>query len=282
MFAYCTQVLRLSEPDAYLRISAARAARKHPMLLRCAAAAAPERDRAVGASPHGENREALFNRASHKSKRQIEELMAEIAPRPDVPSLMQRCPRRGPCPRPRSHSVRTEQGCRPGNSVQTELPRRSPSLTLRNRGSSSLHPSSPQSPACLPPSRCGRPPSNPGPPAGTRSSSRLARRFASSWSACSSALLRSQARRRSATSIEQAVSRRARAARGSGALPRHRCPARAYARPTPPPLRARSGRGATPCGSPRRRAGGSARGGDAPASPARYHHRRPSARETTA
>jgi len=33
MFAYCMDVLHLSEAEAYLRISAARASRKHPILL---------------------------------------------------------------------------------------------------------------------------------------------------------------------------------------------------------------------------------------------------------
>jgi hypothetical protein len=33
MFSYCTQVLHLSEAEAFLRINAARAARRHPMLL---------------------------------------------------------------------------------------------------------------------------------------------------------------------------------------------------------------------------------------------------------
>src|SRR5258706_466404 len=33
MFAYCMDVLHLSEAEAYLRIAAARASRKHPMLL---------------------------------------------------------------------------------------------------------------------------------------------------------------------------------------------------------------------------------------------------------
>ena len=33
MFAYCTEVLHLSEAEAYLRITVARAAREHPLLL---------------------------------------------------------------------------------------------------------------------------------------------------------------------------------------------------------------------------------------------------------
>jgi hypothetical protein len=39
-----------------------------------------------------ENRDALLARATHKSKREIEELVAEIAPRPDVPERVQRLP----------------------------------------------------------------------------------------------------------------------------------------------------------------------------------------------
>jgi hypothetical protein len=36
MFVYCTDVLHLSEAEAYLRINVARAAREHPVLLeRC-------------------------------------------------------------------------------------------------------------------------------------------------------------------------------------------------------------------------------------------------------
>src|SRR5262245_40669273 len=33
MFAYCTDVLHLSEAEAYLRIAAARASREHPVFL---------------------------------------------------------------------------------------------------------------------------------------------------------------------------------------------------------------------------------------------------------
>ena len=41
-----------------------------------------------------ENREALLKRAAHKSKRQIEELVAELAPRPDAPAMMRKLPER--------------------------------------------------------------------------------------------------------------------------------------------------------------------------------------------
>ena len=39
-----------------------------------------------------ENRDTLLRRAIHKSKRQIEELVAELAPRPDAPALMRKLP----------------------------------------------------------------------------------------------------------------------------------------------------------------------------------------------
>ena len=41
-----------------------------------------------------ENRDVLLQRATHRSKRQIEELIAEIAPRPDAPALMRKLPER--------------------------------------------------------------------------------------------------------------------------------------------------------------------------------------------
>ena len=47
-------------------------------------------------APHltAENREVLLRRATHQSKREIEELIAEVAPREDVPALMRRLPER--------------------------------------------------------------------------------------------------------------------------------------------------------------------------------------------
>ena len=47
-----------------------------------------------------ENRDAVLERATHKSKRQIEQLVAELAPRPDVPSVMRKLPGPRPAPPP--------------------------------------------------------------------------------------------------------------------------------------------------------------------------------------
>jgi hypothetical protein len=96
MFAYCTDVLHLSEHEAYLRIAAGRAAREHPMLLAMLA------DGRVHLSGVGKlaahltlaNRDEVLARATHKTKRQIEALVAELAPRLDVPPSIRRLPER--------------------------------------------------------------------------------------------------------------------------------------------------------------------------------------------
>jgi hypothetical protein len=103
MFAYCTQALHLSEAEAYRRITVARAARKHPMLLGML------RDGRLHLSGMAllvplltpETRDSVLARAIHRSKREIEELVAELQPRPDVPSGMRKLPdiRRRPVPR---------------------------------------------------------------------------------------------------------------------------------------------------------------------------------------
>ena len=97
MFAYCMEVLHLSEAEAYLRITAARAARKHPVLLAMLADGRLHLTAIAKVVPHltRENADFLLGRVAHRSKRQIEELMAEMAPRRDVPALIRRLPERG-------------------------------------------------------------------------------------------------------------------------------------------------------------------------------------------
>jgi hypothetical protein len=102
MFVYCMQALHLSEAEAYRRITVARAARRHAVLL------AMLRDGRIHMSGMAllvpvltsQNCDVVLERATHKSKRQIEQLVAELAPRPDVPSVMRKLP--GPRPAPSS------------------------------------------------------------------------------------------------------------------------------------------------------------------------------------
>jgi 5-methylcytosine-specific restriction endonuclease McrA len=94
LFAYCTEVLHLSEAEAYLRIAAARASREHPTLLTMLGDGRLHLSAIAKLAPHltADNRERVLKRATHKSKRQIEELVAELAPRPDTPAVMRKLP----------------------------------------------------------------------------------------------------------------------------------------------------------------------------------------------
>jgi hypothetical protein len=96
MFVYCTEVLHLSEHEAYLRITAARAAREHPMLLAMLGDGRLHLSGIAKLAPHLTlaNREVLLERATHKSKRQLEVLVADLAPRPDVPTSIRKLPDR--------------------------------------------------------------------------------------------------------------------------------------------------------------------------------------------
>jgi len=102
MFKYSVEVLHLSEPEAYLRIAVARAARKHPMLLTMLADGRLHLSGIALLAPHltEENSEVVLTRAAHLSKRQIEELVAELAPKPDVPASIRKLPTPPPPPSP--------------------------------------------------------------------------------------------------------------------------------------------------------------------------------------
>jgi hypothetical protein len=94
MYKYCTEVLHLAEYEAYLRIGVAKASLEHPVLLEMLA---DGRLHLTGISilhPHltKANRRLLLKRAAHKSKRQIQELVAALSPKPDVPTTVRKLP----------------------------------------------------------------------------------------------------------------------------------------------------------------------------------------------
>ncbi|MBW2279090.1 MAG: hypothetical protein JRF63_16505, partial [Deltaproteobacteria bacterium] len=96
MPAYSVQVLHLSEAEAYLRIAVARASRRFPVLLVMLADGRLHLSAIAKLAPHldRDNSEELLSRAVHKTKHEIEMLIAEVAPRPDVPSRMRKLPRK--------------------------------------------------------------------------------------------------------------------------------------------------------------------------------------------
>jgi hypothetical protein len=94
LFTYCTQVLHLSEHAAYERITAARLARRIPGVLE-ALRTGDVTLTAVGLlGPHltPGNVEELLVAARHKSKREIEEIVAAFAPKPDSPASVRKVP----------------------------------------------------------------------------------------------------------------------------------------------------------------------------------------------
>ena len=92
MFAYAVEVLHLSEPEAYLRITVARVSRKYPKLLEMLSDGRLHLSGLGNLAPHltEENCEAVLAQAEYKSKRQIEELVVELSPKPDVPAMIRK------------------------------------------------------------------------------------------------------------------------------------------------------------------------------------------------
>jgi hypothetical protein len=94
LFTYCTEVLRLSEDATCNRIQAARACRDFPVILEALASGALSLTSVRILRPHLtlENHKAVLARASGRSRREIEALVAELAPRPDVSSSVRKLP----------------------------------------------------------------------------------------------------------------------------------------------------------------------------------------------
>src|SRR5574339_257772 len=75
LFTYCVQVLHFSEHAAYLRIEAARAARRFPVILDRLADGSLHLTGVGLLSPHltSENYVEVLSKARHKSKREVEQ-----------------------------------------------------------------------------------------------------------------------------------------------------------------------------------------------------------------
>ena len=123
MFAYCTEVLHLSEAEAYLRITVARATREHPVLLTRLADGRLHLRGIAKLAPllTDENCEAVLDRAAHQSMRQIEELAAELAPKPDVATTLRKLPRRPTVPAPPPE--RAQEPAMPSKGAASSTPK---------------------------------------------------------------------------------------------------------------------------------------------------------------
>jgi hypothetical protein len=94
MFGYCTRVLHLAEGAAYNRIEAARAARSYPVILDLLEQSTITLTAVRLLAPHltTENHGAVLASARHKSRREVEELIAALSPKPDAPVIVRKVP----------------------------------------------------------------------------------------------------------------------------------------------------------------------------------------------
>ena len=102
LFTYCTQVLRLSEHAAYGRIEAARAARRFPIVLERLADGSLTLTTVCLLAPllTAPNHRDVLRSARHKSKREVEQIVACLRPLPAVASTVRKLPARTSSPSP--------------------------------------------------------------------------------------------------------------------------------------------------------------------------------------
>ncbi len=113
LFSYCTHALRLSEDATCNRIEAARACRSFPVILEHLTSGAMSLTSVRLLRRHltPENHEAVLARACGRSRREIEALVAELAPRPDVPTSVRKLPIPSSAPTPMPMAVPTPTPC---------------------------------------------------------------------------------------------------------------------------------------------------------------------------
>jgi hypothetical protein len=96
LFRYCTGALRLSEDAACNRTKVTRACREFPMILDLMAAGTVSLTTVKMLAPHltAANHTDVLARAADRSREEIEALVAELAPQPDVKASVRKLPTR--------------------------------------------------------------------------------------------------------------------------------------------------------------------------------------------
>jgi HNH endonuclease len=94
LFVYCTQCLHLSEHAAYGRIEASRAARKFPIVLELLTDGSITLTTVCLLASHltVENCDHVLDAARFKNKREVEQQVAALAPKPPLPSVVRKLP----------------------------------------------------------------------------------------------------------------------------------------------------------------------------------------------
>lgn len=94
LFAYCVQHLRMSEDATFNRIEAARALRRFPTILVKLRNGELTLTAVRLLAPHltSDNHVDVLSAATHKTKREVEVLVATLRPLPPVPSVVRKLP----------------------------------------------------------------------------------------------------------------------------------------------------------------------------------------------
>ena len=94
LFTYCVQILRLSEHAAYGRIEAARVARKFPAVIDLLAEGAVTLTAITLLGPMltPDNHQQVLAEARHRTKREVEHLVARLRPQPTVAESVRKLP----------------------------------------------------------------------------------------------------------------------------------------------------------------------------------------------
>ena len=94
MFEYAVKALRMSDAEALLRINAARLGRRFPLVVALLGRGELHLTAIKLLGPHltEVNHVQVLERARRKSKREVELLIAEIAPKPDVAERVRKVP----------------------------------------------------------------------------------------------------------------------------------------------------------------------------------------------
>jgi hypothetical protein len=94
LFGYCTQILRFSEAAACNRIKAAKAVRKFPVILDLLTDGSVNLTTIRLLAPHltAENHRGLLEEAKGMTRRQVDKVVARLAPKPDVPASIRKLP----------------------------------------------------------------------------------------------------------------------------------------------------------------------------------------------
>ena len=97
-FTYCTRALLMSEQAAYKRITAARAAKRYPIILELLVAGELTLSSVKILAPHltDENVDVLLDAARRKSTREVEQLIAAALPQPDIAATVRALPAAAP------------------------------------------------------------------------------------------------------------------------------------------------------------------------------------------